>query len=98
MEHIQIDLFSGCVYLINNRVIIQYGVGSKDALYLDITFPVSFTTTNYSMACLDHNGSQTTQIGYDLTMAVATSVKTKAKTRIIANGSLGAFCCLTIGY
>ena len=82
---------------INNGFIIQYGYTIKNATYIDLIFPISFTNTNFSVSVLDSNSTQTTQINSNISFCIADSLITKSKVRILCNINIGYFYWLSIG-
>lgn len=54
MDHMIVELFSGCVYLINNGVTICWFIALVNT-NTSVTFPVAFNTTNYLVFLTDRN-------------------------------------------
>ena len=90
MDHILVDLFSGWVYLINNRVLICWTSGKTTYdTYFTNTFPTSFSTTNYKVTiCVNAGG--------DTDWYPCYSDKTKSNVRIYVNN--GTVDVISVGY
>lgn len=56
MEHILVELFSGCVYLINNSTTIQWGIfQSIPDINNTLNYPTSFSNQGFSITVTQNN-------------------------------------------
>lgn len=87
-------------FKISNGIIIQWGtVIMSNTTYIDLTFPVAFTTTAYKIICMDKNQALTTSSNIFPIFAEATSFATTTQTRIICTeNDIQAVSWIAIGY
>lgn len=80
----EVVLNCGFVLVFNNRFIIQWGLLLiMDTTYIDLIFPIAFTSTSYKVICMDKNQAVTTTNSFSPIFTEANSYATRTKTRII---------------
>lgn len=84
MEEPQIGLL--LVEELNNSVILQWGICDlTNTTYTDITFPTSYTSTNYKILFTDRFAEESTSLTFDCTFSQNYFENSVSTTRCIAS-------------
>lgn len=82
----------------NNGFTIQKGTFSSNETYANITFPTTFSHTNFVIMVLDYNTSWTTEVPTVRTFCEAYTQRKTSGTRILCTlGDMGAVEYIVIG-
>lgn len=84
--------------LINNGFTIQKGTFSSNETYANVTFPTTFSHTNFVIIVLDYNTSWTTEVPTVRTFCEAYTQRKTSGTRILCTlADMGAVEYIVIG-
>lgn len=95
----ELNFCSTPTYLVNNKLLIQWGQFSVDDTYYEVTFPITYqTNTSYQILGQDAYVREISQIPQVYCWAVNIARKLNSSCRFIASQDIGRFMWVSIGF